>query len=48
MVIFTIVDGTVAIFAGRIGSWLGRRRNGQRRLNAATGGMMIGLGVRER
>ena len=40
------VDGTVAVFAGRIGSLLRRRRNAQRRLNAAAGGVMIGLGVR--
>lgn len=41
-----LVDGTVAVFAGWIGDWLGRRRNARRRLDVATGGVFIGLGVR--
>ncbi|MFC1440896.1 LysE family translocator [Streptacidiphilus sp. N1-10] len=41
-----LVDGTVGLFAGRIGSWLGRRRTARRRLDVATGGVFIGLGVR--
>ncbi|GLW75108.1 lysine transporter LysE [Kitasatospora phosalacinea] len=41
-----LVDGTVGVLAGRIGSWLGRRRAARRRLDVATGGVFIGLGVR--
>ncbi|MFD0817298.1 LysE family translocator [Micromonospora zhanjiangensis] len=40
------VDGTVGVLAGRIGDWLGRRRAARRRLDMATGGVFIGLGVR--
>lgn len=41
-----LVDGTVGVLAGRIGGWLGRRRAARRRLDVATGGVFIGLGVR--
>jgi threonine/homoserine/homoserine lactone efflux protein len=41
-----LVDGTVGLFAGRIGDWLGRRQTARRRLDVATGGVFIGLGVR--
>ncbi|MFC8719507.1 LysE family translocator [Kitasatospora sp. NPDC057198] len=41
-----LVDGTVGVLAGRIGNWLGRRRAARRRLDVATGGVFIGLGVR--
>lgn len=41
-----LVDGAVGVFAGRIGSWLGRREKARRRLDAATGTVFIGLGVR--
>jgi threonine/homoserine/homoserine lactone efflux protein len=40
------IDGTVAIFAGRIGAWLARRESARRRIDAATGGLFIGLGIR--
>ncbi|MER5355619.1 LysE family translocator [Kitasatospora sp. NPDC002551] len=41
-----LVDGTVGVLAGRIGNWLRRRRSARRRVDAATGGIFIGLGVR--
>jgi threonine/homoserine/homoserine lactone efflux protein len=41
-----LVDGTVGLLAGRIGDWLARRQAARRRLDVATGGMFIGLGVR--
>lgn len=41
-----IVDGTVGVLAGRIGGWLRRRRDVRRRIDVATGGVFIGLGVR--
>lgn len=41
-----LVDGTVGVLAGRIGGWLRRRRNARRRIDVATGGIFIGLGVR--
>ncbi len=41
-----MVDGAVGVLAGRIGKWLRRRRTAQRRLDVATGGIFIGLGVR--
>jgi threonine/homoserine/homoserine lactone efflux protein len=41
-----IVDGTVGVLAGRIGGWLRRRRAARRRIDVATGGVFIGLGVR--
>jgi threonine/homoserine/homoserine lactone efflux protein len=39
-------DGTVGVLAGRIGGWLRRRRAARRRIDVATGGIFIGLGVR--
>ncbi|GAA3766392.1 LysE family translocator [Plantactinospora mayteni] len=41
-----LVDGAVGVFAGRIGAWLRRRAAVRRRIDAATGGIFIGLGVR--
>ncbi|MCP3805022.1 LysE family translocator [Allokutzneria sp. A3M-2-11 16] len=41
-----LVDGTVGVLAGRIGGWLRRRRTAKRRIDVATGGIFIGLGVR--
>ncbi|MBF6331478.1 LysE family translocator [Nocardia transvalensis] len=41
-----LVDGTVGLLAGRIGGWLRARRNVRRRIDTATGGIFIGLGVR--
>lgn len=41
-----IVDGTVGLLAGRIGQWLRTRRKARRRIDTATGGLFIGLGVR--
>ena len=41
-----LVDGTVGVLAGRIGGWLHRRRAARRRVDIATGGVFIGLGVR--
>jgi threonine/homoserine/homoserine lactone efflux protein len=41
-----LVDGTVGMLAGRIGGWLRRRRSARRRVDVATGGIFIGLGVR--
>ncbi|MCF2532364.1 LysE family translocator [Yinghuangia soli] len=41
-----IVDGTVGVLAGRIGDWLRRRQAAKRRIDTATGGIFIGLGVR--
>ncbi|WP_395108820.1 LysE family translocator [Actinomadura sp. SCN-SB] len=40
-----VVDGTVGVLAGRIGTWLRRRTTVRRRLDAATGGIFITLGV---
>ncbi|WP_206185138.1 LysE family translocator [Thermoactinospora rubra] len=40
------VDGTVGLLAGRIGGWMRRRRAVRRRVDVATGGIFIGLGVR--
>jgi threonine/homoserine/homoserine lactone efflux protein len=40
------VDGTVGVLAGRIGRWLLQRHRARRRLDVATGGLFIGLGVR--
>lgn len=40
------VDGTVGVLAGRIGGWLRRRRAVRRRIDVATGGIFIGLGVK--
>jgi threonine/homoserine/homoserine lactone efflux protein len=41
-----LVDGTVGVLAGRIGGWLRRRHAARRRVDVATGGVFIGLGVR--
>jgi threonine/homoserine/homoserine lactone efflux protein len=41
-----LVDGTVGVLAGRIGGWLRRRHAARRRIDVATGGIFIGLGVR--
>ncbi|GAA3823356.1 LysE family translocator [Sphaerisporangium flaviroseum] len=41
-----LVDGTVGVLAGRIGGWLRRRHTARRRIDVATGGVFIGLGVR--
>ncbi|QFZ21517.1 LysE family translocator [Saccharothrix syringae] len=41
-----LVDGTVGLLAGRIGRWLRTRRAARRRIDTATGGIFIGLGVR--
>ncbi|GGV10075.1 lysine transporter LysE [Actinomadura cremea] len=40
-----VADGTVGVLAGRIGGWLRTRKAVRRRLDAATGGVFIGLGV---
>ena len=41
-----LVDGTVGLLSGRIGDWLRTRRTARRRIDTATGGIFIGLGVR--
>ncbi|MDP4502339.1 LysE family translocator [Nonomuraea turcica] len=41
-----VVDGTVGVLAGRIGGWLRRRQAARRKVDIATGGIFIGLGVR--
>ncbi|WP_433516076.1 LysE family translocator [Nonomuraea sp. CA-143628] len=41
-----VVDGAVGVLAGRIGGWLRRRAAARRRVDIATGGIFIGLGVR--
>jgi threonine/homoserine/homoserine lactone efflux protein len=41
-----LVDGTVGVLAGRIGGWLRRRRAARRKIDIATGGIFIGLGVK--
>ncbi|MCP2165562.1 LysE family translocator [Goodfellowiella coeruleoviolacea] len=41
-----LVDGAVGVLAGRIGGWLRRRHAARRRVDVATGGLFIGLGVR--
>lgn len=41
-----LIDGAVGVLAGRIGTWLRHRRTARRRLDVATGGLFIGLGVR--
>ncbi|KDN23347.1 LysE family translocator [Amycolatopsis rifamycinica] len=40
-----LVDGTVGVLAGRIGGWVRRKKN-QRRIEVATGGIFIGLGLK--
>jgi threonine/homoserine/homoserine lactone efflux protein len=41
-----LVDGMVGVLAGRIGGWLRRRHAVRRRVDVATGGIFIGIGVR--
>jgi threonine/homoserine/homoserine lactone efflux protein len=41
-----VVDGAVGVLAGRIGGWLRRRTAARRRVDVATGGIFIGLGVK--
>jgi threonine/homoserine/homoserine lactone efflux protein len=41
-----LVDGTVGVLAGRVGGWLRRRPAVRRRIDVATGGIFIGIGVR--
>jgi hypothetical protein len=41
-----LVDGTVGVLAGQIAGWLRRRQTTHRRIDAAVGGVFIGLGVR--
>ncbi|RVX38827.1 threonine/homoserine/homoserine lactone efflux protein [Nonomuraea polychroma] len=41
-----VVDGTVGVLAGRIGGWLRHRAAARRKVDIATGGIFIGLGVR--
>jgi threonine/homoserine/homoserine lactone efflux protein len=41
-----LVDGAVGVLAGRIGGWLRRRKAARRRIDVATGGIFIGIGVR--
>jgi threonine/homoserine/homoserine lactone efflux protein len=41
-----LVDGTVGVCAGRIGTWLRHRRTLRSRIDAATGTIFIGLGIR--
>jgi threonine/homoserine/homoserine lactone efflux protein len=47
LIVFEVlVDGAVGVLAGRIGGWLRRRQAARRRIDVATGGIFIGLGVR--
>lgn len=41
-----IVDGTVGIMAGRIGNWFRRRPRARERVDLATGGIFISLGLK--
>ncbi|MFI7422819.1 LysE family translocator [Nonomuraea sp. NPDC049684] len=41
-----VVDGAVSVLAGRIGGWLRRSAVARRRVNTATGGIFVGLGVK--
>ncbi|MBW8484226.1 LysE family translocator [Actinomadura parmotrematis] len=41
-----LADGLVGVLAGRIGGWLRARPAVRRRMDTATGGVFIGLGVR--
>lgn len=46
MIVFEfLVDGAVGVLAGRIGGWIRRAKN-QRRIEVATGGLFIGLGIK--
>jgi threonine/homoserine/homoserine lactone efflux protein len=40
-----LVDGAVGVLAGRIGGWLRHRRTARQRVDVATGGLFIGIGV---
>jgi threonine/homoserine/homoserine lactone efflux protein len=47
MIVFEfLVDGTVGVLGGQFGGWLHRRHGFRRRVDVATGGLFIGLGVR--
>ncbi|GAA4231995.1 LysE family translocator [Actinomadura meridiana] len=41
-----LADGTVGVLAGRIGVWLRARQAVRRRIDAVTGSVFIGLGIR--
>jgi threonine/homoserine/homoserine lactone efflux protein len=41
-----LVDGSVALMAGRIGGWLSRRRRARQALDAGSGGIMVALAGR--
>lgn len=41
-----LIDGTVGILAGRIGTWLTHRRTARKRIDIATGSLFISLGLR--
>lgn len=41
-----VVDGAVGVLAGRIGGWLGRRQAARRRIDTATGGIFVALGLK--
>jgi threonine/homoserine/homoserine lactone efflux protein len=41
-----LIDGAVGVFAGRIGGWLRQRHTLRRRIDTATGGILIALGIR--
>lgn len=41
-----LVDGTVALMAGRIGTWLSRRRRARQALDAGAGTIMVALAAR--
>ncbi len=46
MIVFEfLVDGAVGVLAGRVGGWVRRKKN-QRRIEVATGGIFIGLGIK--
>ncbi|WP_461143165.1 hypothetical protein [Salinifilum aidingensis] len=40
-----LVDGTVGVLGGRIGTWIRSRHAARRRLDAATGGIFVALGI---
>ncbi len=40
-----LVDGTISVLGAKLGAWLQRRESTRRRLNAATGGLFILLGI---
>ncbi|MFR9728895.1 LysE family translocator [Saccharopolyspora sp. MS10] len=40
-----LVDGTVGVLGGRIGAWLREKHRARRRLDTATGGLFITLGI---